>query len=200
MKKTILAGLTLAAVIASMPMTGAAPASPTPDNTDMIVVSKAYDLLGAIASLGLQHDEIIGQGQSQKVVAMPFSFSADTLWALADDITALRKVATTYEETRKSLTVQAEAKNGGPLKPKVEAVLDADGKIIKPEVLSDAQKALIDAIQKVYDSERPVAKLFHIKRGDLCLGGKSNTPDCPKDAANKIAPGIISALSPILDP
>ena len=178
----------------------AAPESKIDPVTDMIVISKAVDLLNALNALGIQHDELVGQGSNQKVIAVPFSFSADTLWAISDNTTALRKVITTYQETIKAMTTQAEAKNGGPLKPAHDAVLDSNGVVVKAEVPSAEQKALTDAIQKVFDGERPVAKLFHIKRGDLCLGGKANGPDCPKDAANKIAPGIISSLAPILDP
>ena len=193
----MLPAILAAALFASTAM--AAPQSATPADTETIVVSKAYDLLNALNAIGVQHEELVGQGPTQKVIAMPYYFSADTLWAIADNVTALRKVATTFEETRRQMQLAAEAKNGGALNPSKDAAMDANGNIAKPEVPSPEQRALAEAIQKLFESERPVAKLFRIKRGDLCLGGKSNSPDCPKDAANKIPPGVISLLDPILE-
>jgi len=165
---------TALAAIAALLMFGAnsrgAEKSDTPAATEMIVVSKAADLLNALNALG-GHEESFGQGANQRVIMVPYTLSADTLWAVADDITALRKVVVTYQETVKALTDQAAAKNGGKLSE-------------DPAVA----KALADQIQKLFDSERPVAKLFRIKRGDLKLG------------ENKIPPAVLSSLGPILDP
>jgi len=198
MKRIVLAFAVLLAASAATP---AAPQSATPADTETITVQKAADLLNALGALGLQHEELVGQGQSQKVIAVPFNFSGDTLWAIQDDIGALRKVVTGYQETVKSMQAAAEAKNGGPLKAAKEAVLGPDGNVTKPEVPSADQKALAAAIEKLFVSERPVSRLFRLKRGDLCMGAKAfpNSPDCPKDAANKISPGVISSLEPILD-
>lgn len=168
MKKTMIAALMLGTLM--IPGGSAAPQSPTPADTEMIVVSKAVDLLNALNQLG-GHEEIVGQGASQRVVTVPYNFNADTLWAIADDITALRKVVVTYQDTVRALTAAAEAKNGGEVKPEMPAA-----------------KTLTADIQKLFDSERPVAKLFRLKRADLKLG------------ENKVHPGIISSLAPILDP
>ena len=184
MKKMILAAMMFAAATCAAP---AAPQSTIPADTETIVVNKAIDLLNALNMLG-GHDEIVGQGASQRVANVPYNFSADTVWAIADDITALRKVVVSYQEAVKAVTAQAEAKNGGPLKPLREAVVNDAGVVVRAEEQSPAQKALAAEIQKMFDSERPVDKLFRIRRGDLKLG------------ENKIPPALISSLTPILDP
>lgn len=179
---------------------GSAAAEAPAQKNETMSVAKAADLLSALNALSFQHDEVVGQGSTQRVIAVGYGFSADTLWAITDNVTTLRKVITTYQETVKAMQAQAEVKNGGPLTPAVAAVLDANNNLVKPEVPSADQMAVTASIQKLFDSERSIGPLVHIKRGDLCLGGPNASASCPKDTANKIAPGVISSLSPILDP
>jgi hypothetical protein len=162
--------------------------NPPPANTELIVVSKAIALANACAAVTGFHDETVGQGASQRVISAPYSISADTRWALTDNIGALNAVIETTQKVQRQLVADAEAKNGGPLKLKKEAVVDANGNITVPAVPSPEQEALNKELQKVMDSERPVAKLFHIKRADLKLG------------ENPIPGMTLDALKPIVEP
>lgn len=196
MKKFVIIAAILGAAISTV---NAEPKSDASSSTEMIVVSKAYEAFNGLNAISAMHEELVGVGSAQKVIAVPFQFSPDTIWAMADNTGALRKVIATYEEVRKNLVAAAEAKNGGPLKPKREAVLDANGKTVTPEEPSAEQKALAEEIQKLFDSERPVGKLIRLKRGDLCIGGNTNSPTCPKDAANKIQPMVINMIVPVME-
>lgn len=146
----------------------AAPVSDNPPSgqTEKIKVSKAIDLLDALNAITGIHDVVVGQGASARVAQVPYEMSADTLWALTDDINILRRLVETAQTDQRHLVAQAEAKNGGPLKPKTEAVYD-NGTLTKPAVPSDAQIALNKEIQGLLESERDIPKLFHIKRTDL---------------------------------
>jgi hypothetical protein len=174
----------------------AAEQSPTtpvpPEQTQTIKVSTAFDLLTALNMVTGTHDEVVGQGASQRTIAAPYDLNADTLWALTDDITVIRKFVNTVQDINKSLIGSAEAKNGGvPLQPKTPAVLDAAGNVVTAAVPSDAQLALQKEQNDLYASDRPIDKLFHIKRGDLknAMSGPDHIPG-----------SVISSLSPILDP
>lgn len=170
MKKFVLAALAIAALVTMHDPARSAEPQPT---TGKITVAKAVDLLAALNGLSAGREEIVGQGASQRVIAVPYNLSADTLWAIADNITALRKVVVGYQEVVRSLTAQAEAKSGTGL-PLAEG--------------SAAHKALAAEIQKTFESERPIDKLARLKRDDLKLG------------ENKIPPQLLSSLAPILNP
>lgn len=146
--------------------------------TQTIKVSKALDLLNALNAVTGTHEVIVGQGASARVAQVPYDLSSDTLWALTDDINILRRLVETAQADQKHLLAQAEAKNGGPLRPKSEAVYDANHNIISPEVPSDAQVAFNKQVQELMDSEREIPKLFHIKRDDLkkALSGDGHFP------------------------
>jgi hypothetical protein len=163
-------------------------ASDVPPGTELIKVATANELLSALNSVTGLHEETVGQGASQTISRVPYNFSTETLWALTDNISVLRKFITTVQETAKARTAQAQAKNGGPLKPKKEAVLDASRNVVQAAELSDAQIELDAELDALMQSEKPVAKLLHIKRSDLNL------------KENRI-PGItLSVLAPIIDP
>ena len=156
--------------------------------TETIQVSKAIALANAIAAVTGTHDEIIGQGASARAVQMPYEMSADTRWALTDDLGALNAVIESAQKKQKATIDAAEKLNGGPLKPKKDAVLNSSGGVVAAAEPSDAQTALNADLQKLMDSDAPVAKLFHIKRNDLKL---SDNP----------IPGMtLDALKPIIDP
>jgi hypothetical protein len=163
--------------------------TPPPLDTETIVVSRAVELLNALSFVAGYHDRVVGE----KIVSVPFDLGAtpdrgaDVRWALTDDISALRKVVTTAQDIQKQLTQTAEAKAGvGPLQPRA-AVTDAKGNVTEPARLSEAQVELNEQIQKLLDSERPVDRLFRIKREDLKVG------------VNQFPGPILSALEPILD-
>jgi hypothetical protein len=162
--------------------------SPAPANQETIVVSKAIALRNAIAVVTGFHDEIVGQGASAKAIQMPYDLSADTRWALNDDANALDVLIKNAQSIQKTLTDEAETKNGGPLKMKKEPTFNSNGDITSQGELSDMQVSLNKKIQDLLDSDKPVAKLFRIKRGDLKLG------------VNAIPGSALSGLSPIIDP
>lgn len=166
------------------------PAGKTPiaESTEMIVVSKAVELANALAEITGTHDEVVGKGDNVKVIPTYYDLSGDTIWACTDNIAALNKVIQTAQETQKKLIAKAEQKNGGPLKSAKDAVRDANGNIIAQAEPSPEQIALNEELQKVMDSEHPVAKLFHIKRADLNVG------------KNHYRGMTLKALLPILDP
>ena len=188
------------AVVAFFILASAAGAAPTSDNppaaqTEQIQVRKAIALANAIAAVTGLHEEIVGQGANQRSVMMPYNLSADTRWSLTDDLSALNAMIETAQKVQKQLVADAEAKApddakdaAGHLKAKKDAVLDAAGKVVVDAVASPEQTALNDELQKIMDSERPVAKLFHVKRADLKL-------------ADNPIPGLtLDALKPIIDP
>lgn len=163
------------------------PAVVPPQTTqDTIVVSAAVDLLNALVLVTGNHEQVIGQGASQKAVMVPYSFSAETTWALSDDITVLRKFVTNVQTTLNHMREDAEAKNGGPLRPKKEAVLNAAGVVVEAAERSSAQRALDEETQKFMESKKPVDKLFLVSRDDLKLGD------------NHFPGASLSALAPIL--
>ncbi len=153
---------------------------------DQIVVSKAYDLLEALNYIAGTQEQIVGTGANAKTVQAPYSFSGDTVWAISDNIAVLRKLVGTTQDTIKNLTAQAEAKNGGPLKPTTPAVVE-NGRVIVTEVPSPEQRALAAAIQALFDSTKPIGKLRRIKRIDLNVG------------ENRIPGRVLASLDIILD-
>lgn len=165
---------------------------PPAGQTETIKVSKAVDLLNAITVITGNHEVIVGQGASAHTAQIPYELNADTLWALKDDISILRHLVEIAQEDQRHLVSQAEAANGGPLKPKTEAVYDANHNMVAPEVPSDAQVALNKKVQELMDSPREINKLFHIKRDDL---KKAMSSDQGHPAGS-----ILSSLDPILDP
>jgi hypothetical protein len=169
----------LAAQVSDNPPTG---------QTEIIQISKAVALANSIAAVTGLHDEVVGQGASAHAVSMPYAISAETRWALTDDLGALNAVIEQAQKKQKATVDAAEKLNGGPLKPKTPAVLNANGVVITPAELSDAQIALNADLQKLADSEVSVAKLFHIKRGDLKLND------------NPIPGMTLDAMRPIIDP
>jgi hypothetical protein len=173
---------TLGVILVLVALTGPVYAAQASDNppggqTEKIKVGKAIDLLTAINAITGLHDVVVGQGASARVAQIPYDLNSDVIWALTDDINILRRLVETAQADQKHLVGQAEAKNGGPLKPKTDAVYDGTT-LIKPEVASDAQVALNKEIQSLMDSERDIHKLFHIKRSDLAkaLSGDSHFP------------------------
>lgn len=159
--------------------------------TQTIKVSKALDLLNALTAIAGTHEVVVGQGGSARVAQIPYDLSSDTIWALTDDINVLRRLVETAQADQKHLIAQAEAKNGGPLHPKSEAVYDANHNVVVPELPSDAQLALNKQVQDLMDSEREIPKLFHVKRDDLkkALSGDGHFPG-----------GFLASLEPIVDP
>lgn len=162
-------------------------AQSAPAETEMIVVSKAYDLLNALNAATGNHDIVVGQGANERVVQVPYKLSGDTVWLMTDNITNLRKFWNTVQETMKSLTAQAEAKNGGPLKPLKEAVLDGT-RVVAAEVASPEQIALTAELQKLLDSQKPIPKLFRVKRAEWKVG------------ENRYPAAILSSLDIITEP
>jgi hypothetical protein len=186
----------IALLLISSPTLAAVAASDLPPaQTETIQVRKAVALANAIAAVTGLHEEIVGQGANQRSVMMPYSLSADTRWALTDDLSALNAMIETAQKVQKQIVADAEAKapddakdEAGHLKAKKPPVLDAAGKMIADAVPSPEQVALNDELQRIMDSERPVAKLFHVKRADLKL-------------ADNPIPGVtLDALKPIIDP
>ncbi len=149
----------------------AAEQSATPPATELISASDAFQIATALTIVGGNHDVVIGQGASQRAVATPYDLSSETRWAIADDLTALRPLLQTVQEVVRTTRAAAEAKNGGELKAG-----------------TPAQTALEEELRKISDTKRPVAKLLHIKRGDL------------KMSVNAIPIDVLSALAPIIDP
>ena len=141
-----------------------------PASTDTIKVSIAISLANAIAAVTGYHEEIVGQGASAKTIQLPYDLSADTRWALNDDLNALNALIRNAQSIQQTMSQEAETKNGGPLKPKKEATLDASGNVVTPAEPSDAQIKLNKDLQSLMDSNKPVNKLLRIKRSDLKLG------------------------------
>jgi hypothetical protein len=180
--------LAFAAALSEPALSAQVSANPPAGETETIVVSKAVALANAIAAVTGLHDETVGQGASARPVSMPYNISADTRWALTDDLGALNAVIESVQKKQRATIDAAEKLNGGPLKPKKEAVLNSNGVVVTAAELSDAQIALNADLQKLMDSEVSVAKLFHIKRGDLKL------------SENPIQGMTLDALRPIIDP
>lgn len=183
-----------AAMIAAMPsLSFAAQVSDKPPagQTETIKVSKALDLLNALYAITGTHEVVVGQGASARVAQVPYDLSSDTLWALTDDINILRHLIETAQADQKHLLAQAEAHNGGPLRPKSEPVYDANHNIVAPAVQSDAQLELTKQVQDLMDSDREIPKLFHIKRDDLkkALSGDGHFPGAS-----------LASLEAIIDP
>lgn len=132
-----------------------------------ITPARAGDMLGSLNALTGQRDVLVGKGDSQQIAKLPYNLSGDTRWILHDNITALRKVYDSAQEIVKQLVVQAEAKNGGPLRPIKEAVIEG-GKLLAEPILSPEQIALNAEITKLVETPRPV-KLYKIKRADWKL-------------------------------
>ena len=171
----------------------AAPVSDKPPagQTETIKVSKAIDLLGANTAITGNHEVVVGQGASAHTAQVPYELSPDTLWALKDDISILRHLVEIAQEDQRHLVAQAEATNGGPLKPKTVAVYDANHNVVAPEEPSDAQIALNKKVQELMDSTREINKLFRIKRDEL--------KKAMSDQGHPTG-AILSSLDPILDP
>jgi hypothetical protein len=159
-----------------------------PAETETITANEATELFNALVAVGGTHPVTIGQGASQHAVEQAYDLGPETRWALVDDLTAVRAVVVAAQRLFQQARADAESKNGGPLKPLKEAVLDAGGNVVASAVLSAEQKELDKYLKELSEAKRPIAKLFHIKRGDLKLN------------VNAIPTNILSALAPILDP
>jgi hypothetical protein len=168
------------AILAALIVTPAfaAEQSATPPATEMISASDAFQIANALAVVGGNHDVVIGQGASQRAVPTPYDLSSETRWAIADDMTGLRPLLQTVQEVVRTTRAAAEAKHGGSLDACPVDKMDCVA----------SKKVLDEDLRKISDTKRPVAKLFHIKRGDLKLN------------VNAIPIDVLSALAPIIDP
>ena len=180
-------------VLSISPALAAEPdAAAIPDKlSEKIVVSKAIDLLGALNAVTGNHDVIVGEGSSAHTTSVPYNLSADTLWVMTDDIKILRSFYETVQETVKKLAAQARAVHPDIDTPKKEAAYDANHNLVSAAVPSDALIELNKKIQELSDSERPIAKLGHIRRADL-------KPAMSSDA--HVSGQVLATLLMIVDP
>jgi hypothetical protein len=143
--------------------------NPPPAATEMIAVDKAMDMLGALTLVTGEHEVIVGQGASQHVAKVPYELSADTFWALKDDISALRMTVTASQETIQNMKAQAEAKDGSPLPPPAERELEEQG-----EAISEQREAGQQTLP--YPPRRSQGRRESLSRRDHLLARSDHRP------------------------
>lgn len=183
MRTFVMASICLLAL--SVPSLGASvespPQPPTPAQT--ITPNRAFELMTALSQVTGDHDEIVGQGASARVSPQPYDLSADTLWALDDDINALRAFMVDVQAVVKTMRSKAEADNGGAWPGECDLPANNPGALLPSDPKCAADRKFTALVAAFDDKERPIAKLFKISRKDLKLG-----------APNKIPGSILAAL------
>jgi hypothetical protein len=144
--------------------------NPPQDTTEQITPNQAYTLQQALSLLNGVHDQVIGEGSSQKVASEPYDFSPDTIWNLTDDVNIVSAFWRDVQSVIKAMRDKAVADNGGEWPGECDLQQGTAGALLPSDPKCAADRAYTAKVNEFSNKPRPITKLVRISRKDLNLG------------------------------